>query len=182
MNYKDEFIRIYERNINREGADKLLHFLKASDFFTAPASTRFHEAYEGGLVEHSVKVYNQLEHMCETDLLDFSPETIAIVALLHDLCKVNFYSVEYRNRKNDKGQWEKYPFYIVDDQMPLGHGEKSIMLIRDCMDLSLEEMLAIRWHMNGFEPKENYSALGKAYNQCPLAVYLAVADLKATYL
>lgn len=135
MSPKEEFISIYNENIKREGADRLLEYLKKSDFFTAPSSTRFHGAYEGGLVQHSVNVYHCLKdylsrpRVKEMYGMEYSEETIAIVALLHDLCKVNFYTVDYRNRKNDDGVWEKVPYYTINDTLPYGHGEKSVYII-----------------------------------------------------
>lgn len=184
MNYKDVFIELYKEHIKRDGSEKLLQYLETkSDFFKAPASTVFHDNYEGGLVEHSVKVYYQLLAECETEIRNgiISMETIAICSLLHDICKINYYAIEMRNKKID-GKWEQVPFYTKKDKMPYGHGEKSVMLVREFMKLSLEEMMAIRWHMNGFEAKENYQYLSQAYSEYPLALKTAIADLKATYL
>lgn len=184
MDFKKVFIELYKENIKREGSDKLLQYLETkSDFFTAPASTRFHECYEGGLCEHSVKVYYQLLNEMETEIRNgtVTMESVAIIALLHDLCKINFYTVEMRNKKED-GKWVQVPFYTVNDQMPYGHGEKSVMLAREFIKLSLEEMMAIRWHMGGYEPKENYQYSSTAYSEYPLALKAHIADLKATYL
>lgn len=187
---KDTFKKIYQEHIQRKGADKLLTWLEGSDFFTAPASTRFHGAHEGGLVEHSVHVYQRLKALCEAEQAFNcryempSEETIAIVGLLHDLCKVNFYSVEMRNRKNDRGVWEKYPFYVVNDQFPYGHGEKSVFIVSSFMKLNRQESMAIRWHMGGFDEavKGGSFALSGAFETCPLAVLTHMADLAATYL
>lgn len=111
-------------------------------------------------------------------------ETIAICGLLHDICKANFYAVEMRNRKNDQGRWEQYPFYVVDDKLPYGHGEKSVYIVSGFMRLSREEAMAIRWHM-GFSDNDfkggGYS-VGNAFEKFPLAVLLHIADLQATYL
>lgn len=123
MTKREEFIAVYQENIKRRGADRLLEWLDsdASDFFTAPSSTRFHGAYEGGLVEHSLNVYECLKDYLSRprtkDLygMDYTPETIAVTALLHDICKVGFYAVDYRNAKNDQGVWEKVPYYTVRD-------------------------------------------------------------------
>ena len=134
MTNKEIFIETYNKNIHRPGAEKLLAWLEGTDFFTAPASTRFHAAYEGGLLDHSLNVYNVLisKHFNpETDDL----ESYTIVSLLHDLCKAGFYKTELRNRKNDRGEWEKVPVYAVDDQFPYGHGEKSVFLIERFMRL-----------------------------------------------
>ncbi len=90
--------------------------------------------------------------------------------------------MDYRNKKDETGQWIKEPYYISDDIMPLGHGEKSIMLISEFIKLTKEELYAIRWHMGGYEPKENYGYISKAYEKYPLAVYTHMADLMATYI
>lgn len=188
MTEKEEFISIFNENIKREGADKLLDFLEnKSDFFTAPASTRYHNAFEGGLLRHSLNVYKCLVAYLERgrvkDMykLEASAETAAIVALLHDLCKVNIYRVSYRNSKNDKtGQWEKVPFYEIHDNLPYGHGEKSVYMISGFMRLTREEAMAIRWHM-GFSGTEDKNTIGRALEKYPLAFALSVADMEASY-
>lgn len=188
MTDKEKFIAIFNDNIKREGADKLLDFLmNKSDFFTAPASTRYHSAYEGGLLRHSLNVYECLkayaerERVREVYKLTPSDETIAIVALLHDICKVNMYQISYRNAKNEQtGQWEKVPFYSINDTLPYGHGEKSVYMISGFMRLSREEAMAIRWHM-GFSGIEDKNQIGKALEMFPLAFALATADMEATY-
>ena len=171
------------RKTNREGIEELIKFLEKSDFFKAPASTRFHGSFEGGLAEHSYKVYEILKHKVETNIekIDIPEETIIIVALLHDICKANFYKVDYRNAKNELGVWEKVPYYTVDDQIPYGHGEKSVMMITEYIKLSPEEKYAIRWHMGYTEPKELYNTIGAAYKKYPLALLMHEADLESTY-
>jgi len=188
MTDKERFIHIYNENIKREGADKLLDFLEnKSDFFTAPASTRYHNAFEGGLLRHSLNVYDCLcdymerPRIKEQYKLTASAETIAVVALLHDVCKVNFYRVSYRNAKNEKtGQWEKVPYYEINDTLPYGHGEKSVYMVSGFMRLSREEAMAIRWHM-GFSGIEDKNSIGKALEMFPLAFALSVADMEASY-
>ncbi len=191
MNARDRFIEIFKSKIKREGADKLLEFIcsTSSDFFTAPASARYHSAYEGGLCEHSINVYECLVAYLDRDVartkynLNYSEETIAIVALLHDLCKMNIYKVSYRNAKNEQGVWEKVPYYEFDDTLPYGHGEKSVYMITPFMKLSREEAFAIRYHM-GFSNVENSMAtnnVSKAFEMYPLAFALSTADMEATY-
>lgn len=188
MTDKERFIQIYTENIKREGADKLLDFLEnKSDFFTAPASTRFHNAFEGGLLRHSLNVYDCLCSYMNTSRvkddykLTASEETKAIVALLHDVCKVNFYRVSMRNAKNEQtGQWEKVPYYEINDTLPYGHGEKSVYMVSGFMRLSREEAMAIRWHM-GFSGTEDKNSIGKALEMYPLAFALSVADMEASY-
>ncbi len=188
MTDKELFLDIYKKNITREGSDKLLDFLEhKSDFFTAPASTRFHGAYEGGLLRHSLNVYECLVHYLErervkeTYKLNVSDETAAVVALLHDVCKVNFYTVSYRNAKDEKtGQWEKVPYYTINDTLPYGHGEKSVYMVSGFMRLTREEAMAIRWHM-GFSGIEEKNTIGRALEKYPLAFALSVADMEASY-
>lgn len=191
MTPKEEFIQIYTENIKRNGADKLLEFLLKSDFFTAPSSTRFHGSHEGGLVQHSLNVYYCLKDYLsrprtkELYGMDYSEETIAIVALLHDVCKVNFYTTEMRNRKNEStGQWEKVPYYSINDTLPYGHGEKSVYIISGYLygddRLTREEAFAIRYHM-GFSGPEDNNTIGKALEMYPLALALNVADMEASY-
>ncbi len=179
---KEEFLKLL-RTINREGIEDLIKFIEKSDFFKAPASTRFHGAYEGGLLEHSMKVYEILVHKVNTSIvpIEVSSETLIIIALLHDICKANFYKVDYRNAKNSFGEWEKVPYYTVEDTIPYGHGEKSVMMITEYMKLSVEEKYCIRWHMGFSEPKELYGTLGEAFKKFPLALLLHEADLEASY-
>ncbi|MEG0873532.1 MAG: HD domain-containing protein [Clostridia bacterium] len=170
------------KSINRDGIGNLIDFLNKTDFYIAPASTRFHGSYEGGLLEHSLKVYEILDKKVKEQKLDISDETIKIASLLHDVCKVNFYKVDYRNAKNKRGEWEKVPYYTVDDTIPYGHGEKSVMMLTEYIKLTNEEKYAIRWHMGFTEPKELYSTIGLAFKKYPLALLLFEADLEATYL
>ena len=188
MSAKEEFIEIYKKNITRDGADRLLsHLLSpASDFFTAPASTRFHGSYEGGLCEHSVNVYECLKEYLERDRvrelygIEASAETVAVVALLHDLCKMNFYKKSFRNVKDENGVWNRVPTFEIDDKLPYGHGEKSVYIISGFMRLSREEAFAIRYHM-GFSGNEDPRNVGSAFEMFPLAFALSTADMEATY-
>ena len=184
MGYKEEFIQIYQENIKREGSAELLEWLQKTDFFTAPASTKFHGACEQGLVMHSISVFKTLveKHFDpETDNM----ESFAICALLHDLCKAEFYKVSTRNVKNDEtGKWEKVPYYAVEDKFPFGHGEKSVFLIERFVRLKPAEAVAIRWHMGGFDEaaRGGSFAISVAYEKYPLAIKLHLADLESTYL
>lgn len=188
--YKAEFINIYTQNITREGSDKLLDWLKnKSDFFTAPASTKFHSAFEGGLCEHSVKTYYRFIQHLDTEYEGdweeiISPESVAIIALLHDVCKTNFYKVDYRNVKNENGEWEKRPYYTVEDSLPYGHGEKSVYMISGFMRLTREEAIAINWHMGGFDRRViggDY-AMSDAFYKYPVALLFHLSDTEASYL
>ena len=179
---KEKFLELL-RTVKRDGIEDLINFLEKSDFFKAPASTRFHGNYEGGLAEHSMKVYEILKHKVEHNIkgVTIPEESIIIIGLLHDICKTNFYKVDYRNAKNALGVWEKVPYYTVDDTIPYGHGEKSVMMITEYIKLTLEEKYSIRWHMGYTEPKENYNAIGATYTKYPIALLTHEADLEATY-
>ncbi len=184
--YKDRFFEVYQTNINRDGNVELLDWLdKRTDFFYAPASTRFHGAHAEGLVMHSLNVFDLLYARNEREGFPENRESVAIVSLLHDLCKTEFYKETTRNVKNDvTGQWEKVPYYSIEDRFPFGHGEKSVFLIERFMRLKPAEAIAIRWHMGGFDDNARvggYSVAG-AFGSYPLAVKLHLCDLEATYL
>ena len=191
MDVKEKFIEIYNKCIKREGADKLLEYLlsPSSDFFTAPASSKFHSAYEGGLCEHSINVYECLKAYLESprvkDTYGFSytDESIAIVALLHDLCKVNVYKKGFRNVKDEKGAWQRVDTFEYDDRLPYGHGEKSVYMITPFMKLTREEAFAIRYHMgySNVESSIATNSVSKAFEMFPLAFALSTADMEATY-
>jgi len=181
---------------NRAGIENLLEFIRKSDFYTAPASSRFHSSYEGGLLQHSLNVYDALVSKVNNNptwKLNFDPASLVITALLHDLCKTYFYVSEVKNRKvykengskldsNGRYDWESYMGYTIEDRFPYGHGEKSVMMAEQFIKLTAEERYAIRWHMGLSEPKENYNYVGKTYEKYPLALALSEADLEATYL
>lgn len=195
--YKSKFLSIYTEKLKRPGADKFLEWLNKTDFFTAPASTRYHLSEPGGLVAHSVHVYERLRSLYLAEkindlkdcgdavaagLSDAEEETIAICGLLHDICKVNFYKAGTRNVKNETtGQWEKVPCYTIEDQLPYGHGEKSVYIIGGFMRLTREEAMAIRWHMGPWQDGEKQNA-GAAFGKFSLALLTHMADMQATYL
>ena len=187
MSVKEEFIEIFKQNITRPGADALLDYLEnKSDFFTAPASARYHSAYEGGLCEHSVNVYHCLvdylsrPRVQELYGLEYTDESIAIVSLLHDLCKIGCYKQGTRNVKDANGKWQSVPTYTFDDPLPYGHGEKSVYIANGFIRLSREEAMAIRWHM-GFSGPEDNRMVGQALTKYPLAFALSTADMEASY-
>ncbi len=187
MTKKEEFIKIYKENIHREGAEQFLDYLQGpnSDFFTAPASTRFHGDYYGGLVEHSLNVYYCLKDYLDRNRvkeeygLNYTNETIALVALLHDVCKINVYKTSTRNKKIN-GEWHQVPYYEFDDQIPYGHGEKSVYMITPFIKLTREEAFAIRYHM-GFSGSDPVNNVGKSFEMFPLVFALSTADMEATY-
>lgn len=191
---KDRFIELYKEYITRPGADRLLQWLEDSDFFSAPASTRHHLAVPGGLVSHSVHVFDRLTQLVKAEadrgdehFQNLSIETIALVSLLHDVCKVDVYRPEKKSRKtgrilpNGKAEWEDYTGYEFDDQLPYGHGEKSVYIVSGFMRLTREEAFAIRYHMGAYGT-EDIRNIGNAYKMFPLAMLTHFADMQATYM
>ena len=189
MDNKERFLEIYNSKIKREGADKLLDYLlsPSSDFFTAPASARFHGAYSGGLLEHSLNVYDCLcDYLARDSVkniygMNYSDESIAIVSLLHDLCKIDCYKEGTRNVKGPDGVWKSVPTYEFSDNLPYGHGEKSVYIITGFMKLTREEAFAIRYHMGFSSATDDPRNIGSAFEMFPLAFALSTADMEATY-
>ena len=184
---KNKFLDICKNTIKRDGIDDLLEWIEKSDFFVAPASTKYHGAYAGGLVEHSLNVYECLKGIVSRyPELNISDETVAIVSLFHDICKANFYKVGTRNVKDEEsGQWYKKEVYEIDEKFPIGHGEKSCIIIQWFLKrLTTDELLAIRYHMGGFDVvvKGGDFSMSKAYEMSPLAPMLHLADMESTYL
>ena len=177
---KDEFKSVVANTIHRDGIDDLMTWLESTDFYSAPSSTRYHGAEPGGLAAHSIAVYNRLKQK-QTDETD---ESIAIASLFHDLCKCNFYKQTFRNVKNEvTGKWEKVPSYEVNDQFPLGHGEKSMFIIMKFMKLTDEEAMAIRWHM-GFSAVEQQfekPSMARAMQLYKLVIKLQEADTESSF-
>lgn len=189
---REQFIELL-RSTKREGIDEVIAFLCTSDFFKAPASTKYHNCHEGGLLEHSMNVYTQLkEKLNNTEIYGkHSEDTIIITALLHDICKANFYVSEPKNKKvyseegsksdsNGRFDWVSYMGYTIDDKCPLGHGEKSVIMLLYYIKLTKDELFAIRWHMGLSD--ENINTAIKALRMYHLALALYEADLEATYL
>lgn len=181
--------------VQRPGMDKLLEYIRGSDFYRAPASTKYHLACPGGLLQHSLNVLDALrglllfnsitsswEYRTACKVVDTIPDdSVIIMALLHDICKTHFYSTSTRNQKNDRtGQWEKVPFYTIDDKMPLGHGAKSAMIIKQYTTLTSQEMYTIWHHMGMTGDYENDIAVGKSIEMYPAVLALQTADMMAS--
>ena len=179
-NPKDQFIGICREFIKRPGIDRLMEWLEKSDFYTAPASTKYHGAYAGGLLEHSLNVYHELRRISSVyPDVAISDETTAIIALFHDLCKVNFYKPDTRNVKKD-GVWQAVPCYSVDERFPFGgHGSKSVYICQKFIDLTPEEAAAINCHMSCWNGD---TRVGDTYERCPVAWMLHVADEASTFM
>lgn len=168
--------------VKRDGIDKLIKWLEESDYFYAPASRQYHGAYPGGLAEHSLNVFRELKRLSKAyPEIECTEENIIISALLHDICKVNFYASEKRNRKNDEGKWEQYDSYSIKEKFHYGgHGQKSVFLAQKFVNLTIEEAVAINNHMSAFQGNAN--DVGAAFDQFPFAWLLSVADQAATYV
>ncbi len=185
---KEEFLEIFYDNIERDGSEELLNYLlEKTDFFTAPASGRRHSNFEGGLCFHCVQVYKRYLKMLQSEYGDkweevISSESVAIIALLHDVCKVNTYSVDMRNVKVD-GQWVQKPYFKYSDPLPYGHGEKSVYMISGFMKLTREEAMAINWHMGSFDSRaQNSNIIADVFYKYPTAFLFHLSDYMATYL
>lgn len=187
MSEKIERFEQLLQSVSREGVDKLLAFIQKSDFYTAPASTRFHGAKEGGLLEHSLNVFDCLmakknNPVWNGFLSEISEDSYVISALLHDLCKTYYYTIEMRNKKDDSGKWVQVPFYTVEDKIPYGHGEKSVMMIEEYIRLLPVERYAIRWHMGAYSGQQDWNTFGAAMEKYPLVLALHEADMEASHL
>ena len=200
---KEEFLEICKNTIKRSGNEKLLEWLLSTDFFTAPASSKYHLACEGGLCKHSLNVYHRLKDLLLNEYggdCPYSDETIAIVSLMHDLCKCDYYTVGTKNQKTydtskvaaaDRWQvkhdnsgffiWETVQYYTIDEKFSFGHGEKSVYIVSKFINLTDEEAQAIRFHMSSWQEGESKNA-GACFEKNPLAWFLHVADEAATFI
>ena len=194
---RQAFIDLCHTHIQRPGLDELLDYLgEKTDFFTAPSSTRFHLNEAGGLCKHSINVFNTLctvyhsvvEPAIKAGNATFAEEipteSMAVAALLHDVCKANYYHLTTRWRKDAEDRWESYPGYEIRDSFPFGHGEKSCIIISWFMRLKQDELLAIRWHMGMFEMGDVGSSMRHSYREAmersPLVSLLHTADMIAS--
>lgn len=177
---KKRFIELC-KNVSRDGMDSLLDWLESTDFYIAPASQTYHCSYYGGLLEHSLNVYDELKRLLEAYPEVVAPdESVVIAALLHDLCKIDLYTTEKRNRKNESGAWEQYDAYTIKEKFCFGgHGSKSVYLARHFLELTPDEAVAINCHMGSWDGNKD---VGKAYEHCSFAWLLHVADEAATYI
>ncbi len=177
---------------DRPGAEAFLQWLKSTDFFVAPASTKFHGAYPGGLAQHSVAVSQAIVKVMQETIDGPAAERGSLtgklldravfVALLHDVCKANYYRESTRRVKDENNKWQDVRSYCVDDALPLGHGEKSLYLVSKYFELTDAEAAAIRWHMGAFCDHERYKEMSQAFEKYPLALLLHQADMIASHL
>lgn len=184
----DEFKEIVSENIHREGIDDLMTWIDGTDFKTAPSSTRYHGACDGGLVRHSLRVYKNLLDLTRhyatqfPEVADIKQESVAIVSLFHDICKIGCYKRDTRNVKDERGVWHKVPCYKFDEDFSFGgHGSKSMFLVQNFMHLEPEEAAAINCHMGAYD-MTTYSNPSNVFSRNPLAFLLHVADMTATHM
>ena len=183
MTNKERFIHLCKTFVQREGINELLEWLDTHGFYTSPASSKYHGAYEGGLVDHSLNVYDEIKRLIKAyPEIEASEESIVISSLFHDLCKVQMYVTEKRNRKNESGQWESYDYYTINEKFAYGgHGSKSVYLVQHFMKLTPQEAVAIQCHMSSWEDGAG-KFVGKSFEQFPFAWLLHVADEAATFI
>ena len=195
MNIQENIARFEAElaKVNRPGMDKLMTFIRKSDFYKAPASTKYHLSCEGGLLQHSLNVLDALRGIllqnqdgefryivAGNTVAKIPEDSVIIIALLHDICKTFFYSTSWRNAKNEQtGKWEKVPYFTVNDRMPLGHGDKSVMIIKQYIDLTTQEMYAI-WHHMGFTENADFQTLTNAIDRFPIIWAMHTADMMAS--
>ncbi|MBQ7884489.1 MAG: hydrolase [Clostridia bacterium] len=185
---KQKFLELAKTNIKRDGIDMLLDYLQKTDFFEAPASTKFHSSFAGGLCLHSLNVYERFIKNLKKEYGEdwqnkVSLETATIIALFHDVCKTNVYKTDYRNVK-ENGVWVQKPYYSYEDALPYGHGEKSVYIINGFLRLTREEAMAINWHMGGFDSRVRggFYGLENVFYSYPSALIFHLSDIEATYL
>ena len=181
MDNKERFLSLCS-TVKRDGMEDLVRWLEeTTDFYICPASTKFHGSYSGGLLEHSLNVYDEMKRLLAVyPEIQVSEDSVIIASLFHDLCKANFYTAEKRNRKNAQGQWESYDSFVIKEQFCFGgHGSKSVFLAQHFIKLTPEEAVAINCHMSSWDGNQN---VGSAFEQVPFAWLLHVADESATYI
>lgn len=191
INRKDEFEKLCRQWVKRDGIEDLLDWLETTDFYSAPASTKYHCMYDGGLCDHSINVFNRMKNEAEaegwfngktSDETQKTMEQIAIVALFHDVCKANFYKASERNVKNEYGIWVKEPYYSIDNKgILVGHGYKSARIVSRYIDISDEEYMAILHHM-GYSAEDNIGHISEIFTKSELTLLLHIADTKATFI
>lgn len=184
-----EYVLDLLRLVKRRNMDALIDWLvNKTDYFTAPASTKYHGSHKGGLVEHSIDVYRCFQELQQTPKFkecNFPDESVILMTLLHDVCKTNFYFEDKKNWKNpETDKWEVVPFYSIEDSHPYGHGECSVMLIEEYIKLNIQEKYAIRWHMGGFDKlvRGGDNTVSEVFKKSPVCLCLHMADMMATYL
>lgn len=182
---KEDFLKLWGEIEDRPGLENCLHWLQEeTDFFTAPASSRYHGAEPGGLCLHSLTVCDALFKLLDVfdqyGATEIDDSSIILVALLHDVCKANFYSMTTRRQRAEDGSWSDVRSYMIDDAMPMGHGEKSLyQVLQTGLKLTDQEAAAIRWHMGAYHDGDQRKTMDQAFHKYPLALFLHLADMIA---
>lgn len=175
---KQHFMELWQQYVQRRlGAIDFAKWLESTDFFVAPASTKYHGAFPGGLAAHSVEVAEETLRLLDMHGAPDLRGSAVLCALVHDVCKTNYYKEGTKRQKGLDGEWHDMRTYSVQDKLPLGHAEKSIYLVQRYMSLSEKEAVAIRWHMGAYCDQQQYSAMGQAFDTNPLALFLHLADM-----
>ena len=198
MNTKEKIINELKTVCKeRKGINNLINYIEnACDFFQAPSSTIYHNNEVGGLAEHSWSVYNILKKKVEEYGLKTPPDSVAICGLCHDFCKINFYELQKKWKKLSedviengrlvsKGPWGQEEIWVTNDTFPVGHGEKSVIILQQFISLTPEEIIAIRWHMAGFEPSVHFNypsgyPFREATKKYPLLTAIICADMESS--
>lgn len=167
----------------RPNIENVIAKLEESDFRTAPASTQYHNSYKGGLLQHSLNVYNAMHDFAPMlEFFEIPEDTVIITSLLHDICKVDCYDVSTRNVKDENGQWTTVPYYVWNEKRPYGHGEKSVIMILQCgVALSELEIAMIRNHMGFTATGDDERRVAKLFRICPQSLIIHWADELATF-
>lgn len=192
---KIEFDSLISKISSRPGVNELINWLNKTDFFTAPASTKYHNACTGGLLNHSLsvakcalKLFEDYKELITDTDPSVTEESIILTALFHDLCKVNVYSTEQRNRKNAEGQWEQYDVYKFTENFPLPHASKSLYMLNNFVKLNAAEIMAVAHHMGYSDPSNtavngyNNMAINDAFAKFPLSVLIHMADVMSCFI
>lgn len=186
------FVETSLQSTARPGIDKVIEYLRNTDFYYAPSSTKFHSNYQGGLLDHSILVLSTAVGLRDAmvkmkpELADrLTDESLIISCLLHDLCKVGFYVPKEKWKKDENDKWVSYRGYDVEDTFPIGHGEKSVILLQWLgLSLTIDEMLAIRYHMGLWSTSVDCGDANRAYfravNMCPLLSIVQNADFMSS--
>ncbi len=191
---KKNFVEAKLSSINRKGMDKVLEYLRNSDFYYAPSSSKYHSNYQGGLLDHSILVLSVAMELREAMIkmkpeleVRLSVENVIVSALLHDVCKISFYKPKNKWKKDENDNWITYLGYDIEDTFPIGHGEKSVILLQWLgLELTADEMLAIRYHMGLWSNSIDYGDPNRTYfravSMCPLLTIIQNADFMTSNL
>lgn len=179
-------------SIEREGIDKVIDYCREHDMYTAPSSTKFHLSVKGGLLQHSLNVYNIARNIMDknedgtlsykvngVEVCRVTEDTLKIATLLHDFCKMDTYKPYYKTVEHSDGSISKVKSYKFDEDLPMGHGDKSVYLLNGIISLTEEEACAIRWHMGAFGNESNSMGFSKAVSKYPIIWCIHSADMQA---